>query len=151
MKRSYLRGPVEDQGQRLNPYPMSSTNLFELLLFVCSLQFSFAFITCVRSRRSGGHAFVRALRNGRKRFANEGRGQRRAPTGLHEFPLPAIFLIRNRSAFNFMKPSASRWLYTVSRSNVANASEYKEQGERRPTTEQLPLYNFSRAVPVTFR
>ena len=48
-----------------------------------------------------------------------------------------------------MKPSASRWSYTVSASKVASALSYRLCGAWRPTTCTVPLYNLRRTCPVT--
>ena len=131
MKRSCRRARDEARRQRLNPSRESLVNSFQIHLCMCSIQRSFETVY--------GRAPCAPLRKWKTRIATEGRARRRAHTRFHLLRSSAIFLIRKRNALSFIKPSASRWLYTVSRSNVANSSEYNEHGERRPTTVQLPL------------
>src|ERR1039458_10552766 len=57
-----------------------------------------------------------------------------------------------RRAFSRMKPVASSWLYAFvgSASIVAMCGLYRLTGLLRPATMMLPLYSFTRTVPVTF-
>src|ERR1043165_4630841 len=57
--------------------------------------------------------------------------------------------IFSRNAFKRIKPSASFWLYTSSSSKVTMSSRYSDRFDLRPAKVQLPLYSFTRAVPVT--
>src|ERR671910_803846 len=57
--------------------------------------------------------------------------------------------IFSRKALRRIKPSASFWLYTSSSSKVAMSRRYSDCFDFRPVKVQLPLYSFTRAVPVT--